>query len=115
MTAVAGDPIHASDRRLNVDQLALYAAKFVLHNGGYMEALMATLNVKNLPDELYKKLKARAKRERRSVAQGVTLLLSQAVEAPEPLSILDLKGLGKARWQGVDAADHVATERASWD
>jgi plasmid stability protein len=29
---------------------------------------MATLNVKNLPDALYKKLQARAKRERRSVA-----------------------------------------------
>jgi plasmid stability protein len=29
---------------------------------------MATLNVKNLPDALYEKLKARAKRERRSVA-----------------------------------------------
>jgi len=80
-----------------------------------MEALMATLNVKNLPDGLYKKLQARAKRERRSVAQEVTLLLSRAVEAPEPLSILDLKGLGKARWQDVDAADHVAAERASWD
>lgn len=96
-------------------KLALYAAKCILHNGGYMEALMATLNVKNLPDGLYKKLKARAKRERRSVAQEVTLLLSRAIEAPEPLSILDLKGLGKARWQGVDAADHVGSERASWD
>jgi plasmid stability protein len=95
--------------------LALYAAKFVLHKGGYIEALMATLNVKNLPDGLYEKLKARAKRERRSVAQEVTLLLSRAVEAPETLSILDLKGLGRARWRGVDAADHVATERTSWD
>jgi len=27
---------------------------------------MATLNIKNLPDALYKKLQARAKRERRS-------------------------------------------------
>ena len=76
---------------------------------------MAILNIKNLPDGLYLKLKARAKRERRSVAQEVTLLLSQALEAPEPLSVLDLKGLGKERWQGVDAADHVAKERGSWD
>ena len=79
-----------------------------------MEALVATLNVKNLPDGLYRKLQARAKRERRSVAQEVTLLLSQALEAPEPLSLLDLKGLGKECWQGVDATDHVAKERASW-
>ncbi len=29
---------------------------------------MATLNIKNLPGALYKKLQARAKRDRRSVA-----------------------------------------------
>ncbi len=79
-----------------------------------MEALMAILNIKNLPDGLYRKLQARAKRERRSVAQEVTLLLSQALETPEPLSLLDLKGLGKECWHGVDATDHVAKERASW-
>lgn len=76
---------------------------------------MATLNVKNLPDALYRKLKARAKSERRSVAQEVTRLLSEALEAPKPLSILELRGLGKEHWKGVDAAAHVNKERASWD
>lgn len=76
---------------------------------------MATLNVKNLPDGLYRKLQARAKRERRSVAQEVTQLLSQVLDAPRPLSILELRGLGKEHWQGVDAARHVAAERAAWD
>ena len=76
---------------------------------------MATLNIKNLPDGLYKKLQARAKRERRSVAQEVTHLLSEALEAPKPLSILDLQGLGKEHWGRVDAAAHVRKERASWD
>jgi plasmid stability protein len=76
---------------------------------------LATLNIKNLPDRLYKKLQARAKRERRSVAQEVTHLLSAVLEAPEPLSILELQGLGKELWQGVDAASHVERERASWD
>jgi hypothetical protein len=79
-----------------------------------MEAWMAILNVKNLPDGLYRKLQARAKRERRSVAQEVTVLLSQALETPKSLSLLDLKGLGKEYWEGVDATDHVAKERASW-
>ena len=37
---------------------------------------MATLNVKNLPDGLYRKLQARAKRQRRSVAQEVTQIRS---------------------------------------
>lgn len=76
---------------------------------------MATLNIKNLPDKLYKKLQARAKRERRSVAQEVTQLLAEALETPEPLSILDLKGLGKEHWRAVDATEHVDKERASWD
>jgi len=76
---------------------------------------MATLNVKNLPDALYKKLQAQAKRERRSVAQEVTRLLSEALDAPRRLSILDLRGLGKEHWQGTDAASHVAAERAGWD
>ena len=76
---------------------------------------MATLNIKNLPDGLYRKLQARARRERRSVAQEVTHLLSHALEASKPLSILELQGLGKELWRGVDAAGHVRRERASWD
>ena len=76
---------------------------------------MATLNVKNLPDRLYKKLQARAKQQRRSVAQEVTHLLDAALTAPGPLSILDLRGLGKEIWRDVDAVAHVKRERATWD
>ena len=76
---------------------------------------MATLNVKNLPDALYEKLKARAKLDRRSVAQEVTSLLAAALETPPPLSIMDLQGLGKELWEGVDAAVHIESERAAWD
>jgi plasmid stability protein len=76
---------------------------------------MATLNIKNLPDGLYKKLQVRAKRQHRSVAQEVTHILSEALEKPKPLSILELQGLGKETWQGVDAAAHIERERASWD
>jgi plasmid stability protein len=78
-------------------------------------ALMAILNVKNLPDGLYRKLQARAKRQRRSVAQEVTQILSEALEAPKPVSILDLQGLGKEHWRNVDAATHVERERKAWD
>jgi plasmid stability protein len=76
---------------------------------------VATLNIKNMPDSLYKKLQARAKRERRSVAQEVTHILSQVLEVPKPLSILELQGLGKEHWHGIDAATHVQRERESWD
>ena len=74
---------------------------------------MAILNVKNVPDALYRKLRDRARRQHRSISQEVVHLLSQALET-ETSSILELKGLGKARWCGVDPAAHVARERRSW-
>ena len=49
------------------------------------------------------------------MAQEITQLLSEAIAAPSPLSILDLQGLGKAQWEGIDAGAHVAKERSSWD
>lgn len=76
---------------------------------------MAILNIKNLPDALYRKLQARAKRQHRSIAQEVTHLLSEALEASKPLSILDLKGLGKSHWEGIDASAHIERERSSWE
>ena len=76
---------------------------------------MATLNVKNLPGGLYRKLQARAKRQRRSIAQEVTQILSDALEVPRALSILELQGLGKEHWQKVDALNHVDRERSQWD
>jgi len=76
---------------------------------------MATLNVKNLPDSLYRKLQKRAKRQHRSVAQEVTKILDDALEAPDPLSILTLRGLGKEQWARIEASAHVRAERKSWD
>jgi plasmid stability protein len=76
---------------------------------------MATLNIKNLPDGLYKKLQARARGQHRSVAQEVIHLLSRALAQPTPRSILELRGLGKELWRGIDAASHVDRERRSWD
>lgn len=76
---------------------------------------MATLNVKNFPDALYRKLQARAKRQRRSVAQEVTQILNDVLESSKPLSILELQGLGKEDWRDINAATHVERERAAWD
>lgn len=76
---------------------------------------MATLNIKNLPDALYRRLQARAKRERRSVAQEVTIILEEALGAPAPLSLLEMRGLGKDLWRDTAAAAHVARERDAWD
>jgi plasmid stability protein len=76
---------------------------------------MATLNIKDFPDKLYRRLRKRALAQHRSIAQEVTHVLFEALEAPEPLSILELRGLGKERWAGIDAGQHVRAERRSWD
>jgi plasmid stability protein len=76
---------------------------------------MAILNIKNLPDGLYERLKVRAEQQHRSVAQEVTHILDQVLGRDEPLSILDLQGLGKSVWTGVDATAHVHAERRTWD
>lgn len=76
---------------------------------------MATLNVKNFPDPLYEKLREMAEREHRSVAQQVIHLLEQATESSEPRSLLELFGLGREAWRGIDAAEYVDAERKSWD
>ena len=75
---------------------------------------MATLNVKNLSNSLYRKLQKRAKRQHRSVAQEVTKILDDVLESPDLLSILALRGLGKEHWTGIEPAAHVETERKSW-
>jgi hypothetical protein len=85
-----------------------------------MEALrrnlsMATLNIKSFPDSLYEALQRLAEQEHRSVAQEVIHLLEHATQQASPLSILELRGLGKALWENVNITDHVRAERESWD
>ena len=76
---------------------------------------MATLNIKNMPDALYRRLQRRAKQQRRSLAQEVTQIFAEAVEGRKSHSILDLQGLGKELWKGIDAARYIKDERRSWD
>jgi plasmid stability protein len=59
-----------------------------------------------LPDDLYRKLKARANRQRRSVAEEVAQILNDVLASRKALSILELKGLGKEHWRDIDAATH---------
>ena len=79
---------------------------------------MATLNIKNFPDRLYRRIKQRAGKNRRSISQEVVQLLDQAVSEPRPVSLLELEGLGKEVWEkglgGKDAADYIAEERDTW-
>jgi plasmid stability protein len=73
---------------------------------------VATLNIKSFPDKLYAKLQKRAKFDRRSLAQEVIHILDSAISEPAPLSIMELQGLGKELWQGVDAGEYIKKEQS---
>lgn len=76
---------------------------------------MATINLRNLSDALYRKLKQRAEHQRRSIAQEVTQILADTLGEPESFSILELRGMGKEHRAGKDGTTHVAAERRAWD
>jgi plasmid stability protein len=76
---------------------------------------VATLNVKNFPDDLYQRLREIAEQEQRSIAQQVIRLLDHAVSTTEPRSIRELRGLGKPLWRDIQATSLVDEERRSWD
>lgn len=71
---------------------------------------MATLNVKNLPEDLHRRLKRRAKQERRSIAGHVKWLIEQDSARPKRYTVDDLKGLG-GPWKGVDIQKWLDRER----
>ena len=78
---------------------------------------MPTLNIKGFPEELYISLGERAKIDRRSVSGEVIYLLEWALEATakKKNSILQLRGLGKKHWKGIDTTKHINNERDSWE
>ncbi|MDT7856325.1 hypothetical protein RQM47_06710 [Rubrivirga sp. S365] len=45
---------------------------------------MATLTLQNVPDDLHRRLKERAERNRRSIDREAVRLLEEAVRAPQP-------------------------------
>ena len=75
---------------------------------------MATLNVKNLPEQLHRKLKRRAKEEHRSVASHVRRLIEQDAARSKRYTVDDLKGLGKGTWKGIDIQKWLDRERDAW-
>ena len=53
--------------------------------------------------------------ERMVLLKYLTSLVGES-EAPKPKrSLLELEGLGKEIWSGMDAQEYVNQERSSWD
>jgi plasmid stability protein len=73
---------------------------------------MATLTIKNLPDSLYERLKARASENRRSINSEAILAVERAVAgfgAPEPEEVLASLRRARARIDRVFLKDEALT------
>ena len=53
--------------------------------------------------------------ERMRLIQELTALESEGSASEPQHSIMELCGLGKEIWQGIDAQEYVNNERASWN
>lgn len=78
---------------------------------------MRAVRIVNLPEPLYAKLRARATAHQRSVAEEAVSILQDVLGSPMRgrHSILELRGLGKEIWKGIDPAEYIRKERESWD
>lgn len=66
-------------------------------------------------DEILKRASDELSREELlRLSEALTI---QAVQKPpaKPRSIMELQGLGKEIWEGIDPDEYVAQERDSWD
>jgi hypothetical protein len=53
--------------------------------------------------------------DQQRLIQELTSRVSRSGPAESKHSIMELCGLGKEIWQGIDAQEYVRNERASWD
>lgn len=65
-------------------------------------------------DELLTEVLQLDPREQARLIEVVAQHLAEPTTEPRRHSILELRGLGKEIWQGIDAQEYVRQERASW-
>jgi plasmid stability protein len=56
-------------------------------------AIMATLNIRRLPEDVHAKLRMRAAKAGRSMEAEARMILAEAVQQPEPKPVVDLAAL----------------------
>jgi hypothetical protein len=66
-------------------------------------------------DELLSEILQLDPREQARLVEAISQHLSEPMMEPPRHSILELRGLGKEVWQGIDAQEYVRRERASWE
>ncbi|MGD0629794.1 MAG: hypothetical protein ABR987_10590 [Terracidiphilus sp.] len=52
---------------------------------------------------------------RRRLLEELSALAAKDAPSQPQHSIMELRGLGKEIWEGIDAQEYINNERASWD
>jgi len=53
--------------------------------------------------------------EQLQLLESLAIWVRQELRQPIGINILELQGLGKEIWRGMDAQEYINQERASWD
>jgi len=77
----------------------------------------------DLPPDLEVQVKAEANRRGQSVSDLISEVMSALLRQSESLSardqvrhsIMELRGIGKGVWRGIDVDAYINEERNSWD
>jgi len=70
--------------------------------------------VKNFPGPLYERLRRQARRDGRSVAAEVEVLLAEALARPRRYTVNDFRGVGAEIWRGLNIQKYLDRERDDW-
>lgn len=69
----------------------------------------------NVYNEILQRVKELDLAQQLRLLEEVAGLIRQQTEQGGSRSILELQGLGKEVWEGVDVKDYLEQERASWN
>jgi len=65
--------------------------------------------------EILSRVQRLTRAEQLRLLQELTALIRRQVTVQTPRSILELQGLGKETWKGIDVQEYVDQERALWN
>jgi hypothetical protein len=65
-------------------------------------------------NEVLKQIQCLTPDEQRQLIKDIEAMLHRQNESKHRHSIMELKGLGKEIWEGIDAQEYVNEERRSW-
>ncbi len=66
-------------------------------------------------EEIVREILALTAADRRLLLETLTALVTREESASPRRSLLELRGLGKEVWEGMDAQEYVNRERTSWN